>query len=55
MKTRIKEITTRSNALGYKNLKKKLKEYVTGWVNYFKLADMKSILLAVIEDLLLKL
>lgn len=34
MKTRIKEITAKGNALGYKNLKKKLKEYVTGWVNY---------------------
>lgn len=44
MKNRIKEITARSNALGYENLKEKLKEYVTGWVNYFKLADMKSML-----------
>lgn len=44
MKTRIKEITSRSNALGYENLKKKLKEYETGWVNYFKLADMKNLL-----------
>ncbi len=44
MKNRIKEITARNNALGYENLKKKLKEYVTGWINYFKLADMKNIL-----------
>ncbi|MBU3194872.1 group II intron maturase-specific domain-containing protein [Clostridium algidicarnis] len=44
MKTRIKELTAKGNALGYKNLKKKLKEYVTEWVNYFKLADIKGIL-----------
>ncbi|MBB6698655.1 recombinase family protein [Clostridium algidicarnis] len=44
MKTRIKGLTAKGNALGYKNLKKKLKEYVTEWVNYFKLADIKGIL-----------
>ncbi len=44
MRNRIREITARNNALGYENLKKKLKEYVTGWINYFKLADMKKML-----------
>lgn len=44
MRNRIREITARNNALGYENLKKKLKEYVTGWINYFKLADMKNML-----------
>ncbi|WP_257674512.1 group II intron maturase-specific domain-containing protein [Clostridium felsineum] len=44
MKVRIREITSRSNALGYEILKRKLKDFVTGWVNYFKLADMKMIL-----------
>lgn len=44
MRNRIKEITARNNALGYENLKKELKEYITGWINYFKLADMKTIL-----------
>jgi RNA-directed DNA polymerase len=47
MKNRIREITARNNALGYENLKKKLKEYVTGWINYFKLADMKSLLTSI--------
>jgi len=42
MKAKIKEITSRSNALGYELLKLKLKQFITGWVNYFKLADMKS-------------
>lgn len=44
MKSRIKEITSHSNSLGYEILKKKLKEFVTGWINYFKLADMKTLL-----------
>jgi len=42
MKAKIKEITSRSNALGYDLLKLKLKQFITGWVNYFKLADMKN-------------
>lgn len=44
MKTKVKEITARSSGLGYEKLKVKLKQFVTGWVNYFKLADMKSLL-----------
>jgi group II intron reverse transcriptase/maturase len=44
MKEKVKELTARSNALGYERLKLKLKQFITGWVNYFKLADMKKIL-----------
>jgi RNA-directed DNA polymerase len=44
MKARIKELTARSNGLGYELLKLKLKQYITGWTNYFKLADMKNLL-----------
>ncbi|CAH1226518.1 hypothetical protein PAECIP111893_05343 [Paenibacillus plantiphilus] len=44
MKARIKELTARSNGLGYELLKSKLKPYITGWVNYFHLADMKKLL-----------
>lgn len=49
MKDRIKTITSRSNGWGDKRRKTALKEYITGWVNYFKLADMKSLLLNVDE------
>jgi RNA-directed DNA polymerase len=49
MKTKVKELTSRSNALGYELLKLKLKQYITGWVNYFKLADMKKLLQAIDE------
>lgn len=44
MKARIKELTARSNGLGYDLLKLKLRQYITGWINYFKLADMKQLL-----------
>jgi group II intron reverse transcriptase/maturase len=44
MKAKVKELTARSNALGYEQLKLKLKQFITGWVNYFKLADMKNLL-----------
>lgn len=42
MKNRIREITKRSNGHGYKRLKKELKELIVGWVNYFKIADMRK-------------
>lgn len=44
MKARIREITSRSNGMGYDQRKEKLKQFITGWVNYFKLADMKNLL-----------
>jgi len=49
MKERIKELTSRSNGWGDAIRKEKLKQFITGWVNYFKLADMKSLLLQVDE------
>ncbi|SHI99849.1 group II intron reverse transcriptase/maturase [Geosporobacter subterraneus DSM 17957] len=45
MKDKIREVTSRSNGIGYEVLKLKLKQFVVGWVNYFKLADMKNLLL----------
>ena len=44
LEKKVREITVRSNGKGYAWKKKKLKETVTGWVNYFKQADMKSYL-----------
>ncbi len=49
MKARIKELTSRSNGWGNARRKEALRQYITGWVNYFKLADMKSLLLKVDE------
>jgi len=44
MKGRIKELTSRSNGMGDVERKEKIKQFITGWVNYFKLADMKKFL-----------
>ena len=49
LKTKIREITKRSDGRGYEWKKRKLKQLVTGWVNYFKLADMKSFLIRIDE------
>ena len=43
MKEQIKELTSRSNGWGDERRKEALKQYITGWVNYFKLADMKKL------------
>jgi len=49
MKERIRTLTSRSNGWGYARRKEALRQYITGWVNYFKLADMKKLLLRVDE------
>ena len=45
MKSRLKELTSRSNGWGYAKRKQKLKEYIRGWIGYYHLANMKSFLL----------
>ena len=42
LKTRLRELTSRSNGWGNANRKYKLKMFIQGWVNYYKLADMSS-------------
>jgi RNA-directed DNA polymerase len=49
MRTKIKEQTSRSNGWGNARRKETLREYITGWVNYFRLADMKSLLVKIDE------
>ena len=44
MTKKLKELTNRSNAWSNENRILKLKQYIKGWVNYFKLADMKHLL-----------
>jgi group II intron reverse transcriptase/maturase len=44
MKIRIRELTSRSNGKGDAWRKTHLKYFIIGWLNYYKLADMKSIL-----------
>ena len=44
MKTRLKDLTGRSNGMGYERRKQKLKEYIGGWTGYYHLANMKRFL-----------
>ena len=44
MKARIRKLTCRSNGWGNDYRKLKLKQFITGWVQYFKLAGMKTLL-----------
>jgi group II intron reverse transcriptase/maturase len=45
MRSKIRELTSRSNGWGNARRKEELKQYITGWVNYFKLADMKTLMI----------
>lgn len=49
MKARLKELTSRSNGWGNTRRKEALHQYITGWVNYFKLSDMRNLLLRIDE------
>jgi RNA-directed DNA polymerase len=49
MRARAREITSRNNGFSYEGLKLKLKKFIAGWVNYFKLADMKKLLKTIDE------
>lgn len=44
MKTRIKQLTSRSSGWGNQRRKEALSKYIKGWVQYFKLADMRKLL-----------
>jgi len=44
MKSKVKEHTSRSNGMGNEARAKKLRRYIMGWVNYFKIADIKNLL-----------
>lgn len=45
MKEKVKLLTCRSNGWGNERRRLALRQYITGWVNYFKLANMKSLLI----------
>ena len=47
MKASIKKLTSRSNGWGNDRRKEALSLYIKGWVQYFKLADMKMLLKSV--------
>lgn len=41
-KSKLKELTGRSNGMSYARRKESLRYFLLGWLEYFKLADMKS-------------
>ena len=49
LKARIRQLTARSNGWSNEKRKQKLKEYIIGWINYFKIADIKSLLVRLDE------
>ena len=49
MQNKIRELTKRSNGWGNDYRKEKLRQFITGWINYFKLADMKNLMLQIDE------
>ena len=44
MKNKIRELTDRNNGISNAVRERKYQEYVRGWVEYFRLADMKGLL-----------
>ena len=49
MKAKLKLLTSRSNGWGNERRKEALRQYIIGWVNYFRLADMQGLLLRIDE------
>jgi len=49
MKDRVRELTARSNAVSNEHRPVAVSRFVRGWVNYFKMADMKELLKEVDE------
>jgi len=44
LREKIRKVTGRSNGMSIDNRKTKLNQVIRGWVNYFKLADMKKLM-----------
>ena len=44
MKNKIRELTDRNKGMSNAKREEKYQQFVRGWVNYFKLADMKKLL-----------
>ena len=46
MRNKIRELTDRNKGISNEEREKKYQEYVRGWIEYFRLADMKGLLQA---------
>lgn len=49
MKAKVKELTSRRNVNDYENWKTRLRRFIVGWVNYYKLASMANYLKGIDE------
>jgi RNA-directed DNA polymerase len=49
LRDKIRGLTSRSNGWGYSARKEKLSAFIKGWVNYFKYADIKNLLIKIDE------
>ena len=49
MKNKIRELTDRNNGMSNAKREEKYQQFVRGWVNYFRLADMKGLLIRMDE------
>lgn len=49
--SKLKDITSRSNAMSINDKIVKLNQVIRGWINYFKIADMKALMIRVSEHL----
>ena len=45
MVSKLKELTGRSNGMGYERRKQRFKEYIRGWIGYYHMANMKRLLM----------
>jgi len=44
MRNRIRSLTSRNNGMSNKDRATRLRRYIMGWINYFRIADMKRVL-----------
>ena len=49
LRDKISSLTSRSNGWGYATRKEKLSAFIKGWINYFKYADIKNLLVRIDE------
>lgn len=49
LKEKVRKLTARSDGKGFEWKKIRIRQFVAGWVNYFKLADMKTLLTTIDE------
>jgi len=47
LKAKIRNLTSRNNGWGYAKIKARLSAFIKGWINYYKYADIKGMLVRI--------